>query len=74
MSGIYEPIRIFKEGDADYPEIMQYVPNKSKYTIVQIGETLFVPLFQVINKLQVPECRHYFTDEDGQVNRECEEW
>lgn len=70
-----EPIRFIKADDADFPEVMQYVPDKSRYTIAQIGDVLFVPLYQVIDKMQEPKCIDCYLDEEtGNFIRECEEW
>ena len=66
-----ETIRILHYGDADYPEVMQYVSEK--YDIVRVGNIDCVPLYQVIDRLQEPKCNYWHRDDEtGEIQRDCE--
>lgn len=67
-----EEVNIVYADDDGYPQVMKGIPGK--YDIVRVGRLDCVPLFQVINKLAEPRCRHCYLDEDkGVWHRECEE-
>ena len=40
-----------KPGDEDYPVIMELIPFKEKYHLININELIVVPLFEVFDTL-----------------------
>lgn len=44
-------IKMIKPTDADYPLAMNLVPFAEKYKLIQIGDLVVVPLFQVIDAI-----------------------
>lgn len=42
-------IKFVQENDKDYPLIMFMVKNRSRYDVLKIDDTYFIPLSQVID-------------------------
>lgn len=42
-------IKFVSENDKDYPLIMLTVKNRSRYDVLKIDDTYFIPLYQIIN-------------------------
>lgn len=60
---VAEPVRIVKPYDADYPLPMLMVDNYEKYSIIKVGETYCIPLFQVID--QIAKVKSDYTIRNG---------
>ena len=48
---IEELVAIIEPSDKEYPLIMRTVKNYEQYSIIKIGDTYCVPLFQVIDAI-----------------------
>ena len=56
-------IKMIKPTDVDYPLAMNLVPFAEKYKLIQIGDLVVVPLFQVIDAIS--EVKAYIVVHDG---------
>lgn len=66
-----EKVQILHAGDADYPDVMRFVPEY--YDIIRVGKIDCVPRYQIIDKLQEQKCISWHKDEEtGEICRECE--
>lgn len=71
-------IRQLKPNDPDYPLAMRIVDNRERYNIIEIGDLVVVPLFQVLDAIasvkadyvtrdgikRCPKCWHVIDDKD----------